>query len=1064
MDFNKGWKFQIKGDDSWQSVDLPHDWLIKDTKHLYQSGVGIYKKTLELKTLSKEQSVFLHFDGVYQDSILYVNDEYVGAWKNGYTAFSHEITDFVNPNENKIVLEVHYESPNSRWYSGAGIYRNVALEIKEAAHFIHDGIYITPILKSENEWHIKIDAEIETAGMDCEVRHKVLNLETDILPDGTLKAIAPTLWDVTNPHCYILESELWAHDQCLDVVQNRFGFRTIAFTPNDGFILNGRRLPLNGVCQHHDLGGLGAAVHKNALKRQLTKLKQMGVNAIRTAHNPPAKVFMDLTDEMGFVVMSEILDMWKRPKTKYDYARFFEAWIERDVASWVRRDRNCPSLIMWSVGNEIYDTHANADDGAKTLKYLMNLVEKHDPNKHGAVTFCSNYMPWENTQKCADVIKLMGYNYGPNLYNAHHEKHPDWIIYGGETASTVQSRGIYHFPMRKALLADDDLQCSSLGNSSTSWGAKSTEIGIIDHRDPPFVLGQFLWTGTDYIGEPTPYHTKNSYFGQIDTAGFEKDAFYIYKSAWVDMKDEAFIHLFPYWDFSPGQPIDVCIATNASHVELFLNDVSLGKKDIDHVHGKELMAKYIVPYAPGVLRACAYDGAGNLIAETFRSSFGDVANIKIDTEVYGDLMFATLSATDKNENSVDNANCRVHVHVENGTLLVLDNGDSTDYEQYQGTSTRRLFSGKLLAIVSIDNKTHMPVITATPDDKDIPIRKIEILRDGYDFTAKIYPENATYQNVQWRLANDAGIDSPLGSLTVHGNNAVLTPVGDGEVYVRCAADNGLPHLNIISLLPLTITGYGNPHTNPYNFVSGGLYDLSQGVIGNGNERGAVSARDGESAMGFSNLDFGSYGSDEITLGLFPLSNAPTTFEIWSGLPGTGKKIMDCLYDKGSIWNTYIDATYKLPEKLTGIQTLSFAFSNKFHVKGFQFTKPQKALEKHSFTDNDHIYGDSFTITAHAVEHIGNNVTILYSDMDFETDKPATNIEICWKSTQDVNTIKLVFTHKNGSETQNLLTLPACKDYDTTTLALENPLHGDGNLSFIFLPGSDISLKYFKLLS
>ena len=663
--FNDGWQFRLKGEDTWRDVEIPHDWLIYDTRNLYKSGVGCYRKVFDAGEIAPGQNVSIRFDGVYMDSTLYVNGAWAGEWKNGYTAFEHNLLGLVKPGENEFLLEVDYKSPNSRWYSGAGVYRDCwiivgevprAVTIKEdfasppvkiAANFVSDGIYITAkrIVPSE-DWQVTITAEAECTwceNHDGQVLHTRNALTAESLtnygytirhsiigPDGTpipcepqpcagentvFLVKNPQPWDIDSPVCYILKSEIISDGVVSDTTYTRFGFREISLTPTGGFWLNGRRIPINGVCQHHDLGALGSAFNKDALRRQLTILKQMGVNAIRTAHNPPAAAFMELTDEMGFVVMSEILDMWKRPKTTYDYARFFDEWIEKDIAAWVRRDRNCPSIVMWSVGNEVYDTHADAADGAATLRKLMDLVKLHDPHGHGYVTFCSNYMPWENTQTCADIIKLVGYNYAEYLYHGHHAAHPGWIIYGGETASTVQSRGIYHFPLAKSLLADDDLQCSALGNSTTSWGAKSSEACIINHRDATFTMGQFLWTGTDYIGEPTPYHTKNSYFGQVDTAGFPKDSYYIYQSAWTDYKKAPMVHLFPYWDWSPGQPIDVRIVSNAPVVELFLNGASLGRQKIDHAKGEKLTADYIVPYVPGCIKAVAYDEDGVVIAE-----------------------------------------------------------------------------------------------------------------------------------------------------------------------------------------------------------------------------------------------------------------------------------------------------------------------------------------------------------------------------------------------------------------------------------------------------------------
>jgi beta-galactosidase len=1079
--FNDGWAFQLEGEEAWQEILLPHDWLIRDTKNLYKTGVGKYKKFFTIDNIEKSQKVFLRFDGVYMDSTLYINRQQVGEWKNGYTAFSHEITPFLQAGKNEILLTVNHQSLNSRWYSGAGIYRDCWLIMKNAAHFVQDGIYIST-KREGNNWRVEIEAEVTAEAKGCEIRHHIPGLVYK-----ASYAHNPRLWDITDPHCYTLISELYLDGKLQDTVHTRFGFREIAFTRNDGFLLNGRRVILNGVCQHHDLGGLGAAVSKDALRRQMDKLRDMGVNAIRTAHNPPAAVFMELADEMGFLVQSEFTDIWKRRKTTYDYARFFEEWAERDTAAWVRRDRNCPSLIMWSLGNEIYDTHADFTDGSKTMEQLMEWVSQHDPKNNACPTLCSNYMPWENTQKCADIIKLIGYNYAEYLYHDHREKYPDWIIYGGETASTVQSRGVYHFPLAKPLLCDDDLQCSSLGNSSTSWGAKNTEACIIDHRDTPFALGQFLWTGTDYIGEPTPYHTKNSYFGQIDTAGFPKDSFYIYQSAWTDFETRPMLHLYPHWDWNPGQPVDVRIASNAPKVELFLNGKSLGVKTIDHKNGVKtdnpdttaprIVADYIVPYEAGEIKAVAYDDAGKPVMEASRRSFGDAVKLKLDHQPYGELIFTEITALDQNGNPVDNANNRINITVADGALLALDNGDSTDYDPYQPASpdkhSRRLFGGKLLAITK-KNGDKAPVITAEIDTTDVPVRKIELIQgEDYTFNAHIFPQNASVQDLHWRLTDSGGINSPLASHTAapQGNNIIkINPKGDGELYVRCAAHNGKDHPDIISLLPVTLTGFGKPFLDPYTFLSGGLYNRSNAQMGNGNERGVATLRDSESHVGFADLTFGAHGSDEITLWLFPLEGSPFDFDIFLGMPEDGRKLYTAHYDKGSQWNTYIPVTYKLPQRLTGVQTLCFVFNRKVHIKGFSFTPPARAFEQISFAAHDQIYGDSYTVTANTVEKIGNNVNISFECMDFTVQaesKPAAEIEIAWRSNRD-NTIRMVYTRdadgdeKNSPETINLLSLPAQADYAPTRLTLEKPLQGKGKLAFLFLPGTEIDLAWFKL--
>ena len=1076
--FNDNWQFKLKGKDNWDFVEFPHDWLIYDTHNLYKSDVGCYRKTFELNDLSVGQKVSLRFDGVYMDSRLYVNGSFVGEWKNGYTAFTHDITPYIKVGENEIIMEVHYVSPNSRWYSGAGIYRDCWLIVQEKIHFEPDGIYIS--IKKENNqennqennyWKVSIKADVNTnekvPAKDREkyvVRHsfeeikmyneiceKTHELVYETLDDSNILVKNPQLWDIESPVCYILKSELLVNDQVQDSLLTRFGFREIEFSPNEGFLLNGRQVQLNGVCQHHDLGALGAAVHKDALRRQLEILRSMGVNAIRTAHNPPAEVLMELTDEMGFVVMSELTDVWKRSKTTFDYARFFEEWIEKDVAAWIRRDRNCPSVIMWSVGNEIYDTHADFEDGSATLRKLMDLVKLHDPDVHAPVTLCSNHMLWENTQRCADIIKLIGYNYADHLYEEHHIANPDWIIYGGETASTVQSRGVYHFPLSKSILNDDDLQCSALGNSSTSWGAKSTEACIIAHNKPSFVLGQFIWTGTDYIGEPTPYHTKSSYFGQIDTAGFPKDSFYIFQAAWTKTP---MIHLFPYWDWSPGQPIDVRICSNASRVELFLNGKSLGAKDI------YLTANYIVPYEEGVIKAVAYNEEGQVIAETQRESFGDVVELAMTHTKIGELTFTEINGIDSLGRTVENANNRINISVANGELLGLDNGDSTDMDSYKGNS-KRMFNGKLLVITKGDC-----IITTSIDTVDIPIRKIELVKEEWEITAKILPENATYRDLHWRLSDAGGIDSPLGAVSAttssKGDTALISPKGDGQVFIRCAAYNGRDHINLISVLPFEISGYGMPFLNPYQFVSGGLYNVSNVPMTNGNERGVATLRDGESHVGFADLDFGSYGSDEVTMWLFPLEKNPFMIEIWKGMSSEGQHLCTVTYDKGSIWNTYQEVSYKLPERLCGVITLCFVFKQKVHIKGFQFFEYKKAFEQINFTENDGIYGDSFEVTQDGVENIGNNVTITFKDMDFG-ENGAKTVELCKRTLQDKNSIRILFTDSEGKEYVNTVTLLPSNDYESVSFSLDTPFYGKGTVAFIFLPGCNIDLAWFRFM-
>ena len=765
--FNGGWSFWCGEPDldvseagkhltEFQKVDLPHDWLIADAKNLYRDGCGFYRKIFSMQP-KENKRYSLIFEGVYMDTTIWVNEQQAGEWKYGYSTFEIDLTPFVKAGENEILVSVNFRSPNSRWYSGAGIYRDVWFKETTKTYIRENGVYIHTEACGEKEgkepdFLLYADTEIVGDAWD-EVRHTLyakreappeielpfelllgdeMELVEEASPEETYagseradfclsetiifhntnkntniyRVKSPRCWDVEHPHLYILKTELWKDGEIIQEEYSQIGFRSIAFDPEQGFLLNGRKVKLNGVCEHHDLSALGAAFHRAAMARKFRILKEMGVNALRGTHNMTAPAVVELADQMGILMISEAFDMWERSKTTYDYARFFKEWSERDVESWVMRDRNHPCIIMFSIGNEIYDTHVDAHGREITVR-LRDLVKKYDYRRNAGITIGSNYMPWENAQLCADEVKLAGYNYGEKYYEEHHKAHPDWVIYGSETSSIVQSRGIYHFPLRASILTEDDEQCSSLGNSPTSWGAKSMERCVCEDRDMDFSMGQFLWTGFDYIGEPTPYHTKNSYFGQVDTAGFPKDAYYVWQSAWTDYRKAPMIHIFPYWDFNEGQSIDIRVCSNAPFVELFCNGKSCGRQQLTHEKGSghHIIADYSLPYEKGVLYAVAYDEEGNVTARETKASFGNSAEIVLRASGRAavangrDLFFVEIGTRDENENVVENAVDRVTVQVEGaGHLVGLDNGDSTDEDSYKGNN-RRLFSGKLLAII-----------------------------------------------------------------------------------------------------------------------------------------------------------------------------------------------------------------------------------------------------------------------------------------------------------------------------------------------------------------------------
>ncbi len=1189
--WNDGWEFAEKqigtsaesvfaDDKGWQIVDLPHDWLIYNATQLYRDGEGWYRKSFSYAP--SEERVSLRFDGVYMNCTVYVNEKQVYDWKYGYSAFEFDITDVLCEGENTVHVQVRHQSPNSRWYSGAGIYRNVWFVTRPQVHLASDGVY-AHILEHNGDYVLTVTTEAEcgagtnlgaldisdtaaafrekalgdlTATGDVDgvkVRHTVLSPEGDVVACSEGEPLTgafatdtqeffvkrPKCWDIENPVLYSLVTELVKDETVVDELRQSVGFRKILFTTEYGLFLNGRNIKLNGVCEHHDLGCLGAAFNKAALRRQFEKLRKMGVNALRTSHNMPAKEFMELADEMGFLVVAEAFDMWERSKTPYDYARFFKEWYRADVASWIRRDRNHPSLLMWSIGNEIYDTHAD-EHGLEITKYLKEAVLQHDPRENAPVTIGSNYMPWENAQKCADYVKYAGYNYGEMCYEEHHKAHPDWYIYGSETCSTVQSRGVYKFPYEQSVLCDDDEQCSSLGNCTTSWGAKSTEQCIYSDRDAKFSMGHFIWTGFDYIGEPTPYHTKNSYFGQIDTAGFFKDQGYMYQAEWTDYKKAPMVHIFPYWDFSLGQTVDVRICSNAPRVELFVNGVSQGTHDIDHENGKQLLGHWRVPYVPGEIRAVAYDENGVEIARDTEHSFGDPAKIVLKPESTvlkadgRDLIFVEIGMEDADGYPVKNATNRVHISVEGvGRLIGLDNGDSTDYDHYKATN-RRLFSGKLLAVIAAKKEAGdivvkatsagLPEVTvtlqavscevpegvsATEDNvaaearwlakkdaafvsewkkrmaEEVPVRRIDIVTEGSNrldgehkevaLTAKIYPENATYQDILWRVTNNGGVDSNIAKLTdaetgvssaskpeglTFGKKVVLTALGDGDVRVRCNTKNGRDKIRLISDMDFNIEGIGTAFLNPYELISGSLYSRYDGVVTNGNERGVATARDGKTTVTFDNVDFGTFGSDEITLPIFELGNQPVSIEIWEGAPqDAGSELIDTvIYHVPSIWNTYQERTYKLPKKFKGVTSISFVTEHKIHLKGFVFTKKEKAFETLSVKENTSIYGDTFTVEEDAITGIGNNVTVVFEDMDFGEEGTA-RLTICGKSKLPVNTIHVRFNTESG-DVNEVAEFAGAEEYTERTFTFSK-VAGKATVNFVFLPGCDFDFKYFK---
>ena len=1106
---------------TYKSVNIPHDWMIYNVQHLYRSSVGFYKKTFNLteEQISDRHNA-IRFEGVYMNSGVWVNGKKAGEWKYGYATFEFDISDLVTKEQNDILVIVVYQDPNTRWYSGAGIIRDVTYINTPTTYLASDGVYFTAVPEDKEKlggkWNIKISSEIVGESEGCTITHSIISKDgktfAQFEKDGDDYTVeAPHLWDTTDPYFYYLKTELKDKDgKILDQICQHCGFKYALFTSDEGFFLNGRHLKINGACQHHDHGALGAAFDKEAQRRQFHKLKLMGLNSVRCSHNPPPSGWMDLCDEMGIMVDDEAFDMWERPKTQFDYGNYFNDWCERDVDNWVRRDRNHPSLIMWSIGNEIYDT--NEESGLKITKKLYEYIVKNDPNRNAPITIASNNMQSDRGQECAKNLDTVGYNYAERLYKEHHEKFPEWKIYGSETASTLQSRGIYHFPESLNLLTFSDGQCSCLGNCTTPWGGKNTQTVIANDRDCPFSAGHYIWTGWDYIGEPTPYQSKSSFFGQIDTAGFPKDTFYLYKSEWALKGTDPFVHILPYWDWNEGQLIDMKVYSNMDSVELFFNDVSLGKQEINHKDGIQPYGYWQIEYHKGEIRAVAYDSEGNIAAEEIKRSFLDPAKIILtpETEKYGNLFFIKIMTADKNGTLVENARNYITINVKGDAELVgMDNGDSTDYDEYKPsdgkTHTRKLFSNRLIAIVRTKNENSSFEITAASKDLDnvslryeekqwcgispdetikplkdfIPARKIELIADGstklnknnlkVNVNAKVLPANSTIKELNWNPVLKEGTPSDFISVldpeaSLEENDVqikVIKAEAAGECLLRCTARNGTDYDEVISDLPFTISGLDSKNLNPYKLIEAAEftdYDRAKDKPEISMESGITTEKSGSIWISFDNVDFGVEGGETIHLPIFSWESE-IPIEIYEGNGIDGECLGKFTYKHEPIDNTYSENIFTISRRLFGMHSITINLLGNLLLHGFYFDQTPKAFSQLRALDANLIAGDSFKKTDDAVEGIGNNVTLDFNDMDFG-EKSATSITICGKSNTDNNTINIKFFDSNNSSSTVIIEFEHTDEYEEKTFDIK-PVSGKKKISFIFLPGSNFDFKWFK---
>jgi len=769
--FIKGWKFYL-GDDTnakeanyddaaWRNLDLPHDWSIElpfdehsptgNGGGSLRGGTGWYRKTFTLPEANKDKKIFIDFDGVYRNSEVWINGHYLGKRPYGYSSFRYELTQYLNFGAVKNVIAVKVDNsqqPNSRWYSGSGIYRYVWLVKTNDIFVDHWGTHVqTPKVNEENAT-IVINTKVNnnTAGSaEITVKTSVYNdaqqlvnttssnmhISSDDKNDVEQKfTIAkPALWSIEHPHLYTAVTQLTSNGKVVDEYTTTFGIRYFTFDINNGFFLNGKHVKIWGVCDHHDLGCLGTAINKRALQRQLELLKEMGINGIRTSHNPPAPELLELCDKMGFIVMDEAFDMWKKSKTKFDYHLDWDEWHKRDMEDFITRDRNHPSIFIWSIGNEIPEQWAGRDgkdsSGTVIARELGGIIHSLDTTR--PITSALNEPSPQNAIWRSGVIDLFGYNYHHEQFKDFQKTYPGVRFIGTETVSAIETRGHYDMPSDSIRRwpkrwdlpvegANKDLTVSAYDNISVPWGSTHEET-MKEFLKYPYASGMYVWTGFDYIGEPTPYPwpARSSYFGIIDLAGFPKDAFYLYESVCTD---KPVLHLFPHWNWTPGQTIDVwAYYNNADEVELFVNGKSAGVKKKE---GEDLHVQWRVQYQPGSIKAVSRKNGKVVLTKEIKTAgqaakiilSADRSNIKADGD---DLSFVTVRIEDANGNLVpDAANDVKFTITGEGSIAGVDNGSETSLESFKADH-RKAFNGLCLLVVRAKDKAGAIHISATAD-------------------------------------------------------------------------------------------------------------------------------------------------------------------------------------------------------------------------------------------------------------------------------------------------------------------------------------------------------------
>jgi beta-galactosidase len=765
--FDADWRFVLAdsahmadvdyNDSHWRKLSLPHDWAIEGDFYAgnpsgagggaLPGGVGWYRKTFSIPLTPSQNggtSCFIEFDGVYMNSTVYVNGQKVGFRPYGYSSFEYDITEYLKKGENIIAVRVdNSDQPNSRWYSGCGIYRHVWLTQTEHTHVAHWGTYVTSSLSKNNKTAtFNVMVEVANKTKDTQITNILLDAEGKEIAKSngsTLQVKNPHLWTLDNPYIYKVRTEIRVGDKIVDVYETNTGVRSFRFDPKAGFSLNSVPVKINGVCEHHDFGCLGAALNEDALHRKLVKLKAMGVNAIRSSHNPPAPELLNMCDTMGLIVMDESFDMWRRKKTQNDYARFFDEWHERDLSDLVKRDRNHPCILMWSIGNEVLEQWSSADADELTLEqanlilnaghdastlahgeemtpnalltqHLANIIKKYDKTR--PITAGCNEPDPKNHLFKSGAIDIIGFNYHHQWIKDVPKNFPNKPFIMSESVSALQTRGYYMMPSDSIYVApkewwmpytDPSFMCSAYDNMHASWSSTHEQTwDVVKHT--PYVGGQFIWTGFDYIGEPTPYGfpARSSYFGIIDLAGFPKDIYYMYQSEWTN---KPVLHLFPHWNWLPGQEIDMwCYYNNADEVELYVNGKSQGvrRKADSHVYH----VSWRVKYEPGEVKvvtrkAAVKNGYPEIVATQTIKTAGQPDHLRLTTDYKGKTTtFVNVEVVDKDGNLCPWAENQVFFETTGGLEIIgVDNGSQFSMERFKDTK-RKAFMGKCMVAVS----------------------------------------------------------------------------------------------------------------------------------------------------------------------------------------------------------------------------------------------------------------------------------------------------------------------------------------------------------------------------